>query len=131
MEPGVTPQSGGERSTSEPAATVTSKAGRGKWVPGVYIADSQKNAAVRHVDEPASTIRFGHDPGSARFTYQAPGEIEPGRNDSVRVTVAQAAAFQSFPADHPWQGPKTKQFEQLGNAVPPLLAEAVLRQVAF
>ena len=44
-----------------------------------------------------------------------------------RVTVAEAAALQGFPADFPFQGSKTSQFRQVGNAVNPAVAAAVLR----
>ncbi len=51
----------------------------------------------------------------------------PGRSEgAVRVTVAQAAALQGFPADYPWQGSRSRQFQQVGNAIPPPLARRVI-----
>lgn len=43
------------------------------------------------------------------------------RNDGLRITVSEAATLQTFPDDWPWQGGKTSQYTQVGNAVPPLL----------
>jgi DNA (cytosine-5)-methyltransferase 1 len=64
----------------------------------------------------------------------------PGRNDpnvsgsqygknARRVTIEEAGVLQGFPARFPWQGTKTSQFRQVGNAVNPDIAEAVLRSV--
>ncbi len=51
---------------------------------------------------------------------------------TVRVSVAEAAALQSFPPGYPWEaaGTKTAAFRCVGNAVPPLLAWHVLREAA-
>lgn len=49
-----------------------------------------------------------------------------GRRDTIRLSVQDAAALQSFPADHAWRGSRTKQLEQIGNAVPCLLAQHVV-----
>lgn len=46
-----------------------------------------------------------------------------------RLTAAEAARLQDFPAGHPWQGSPTAQYLQIGNAVPPRLAEVVGRAV--
>jgi len=45
------------------------------------------------------------------------------------VSQEELSILQGFPADHPWQGNKTERCRQIGNAVPPALAAAVLSAV--
>ena len=48
---------------------------------------------------------------------------------SVNITVQEAAILQSYPADFRFAGRKGMQGLQVGNAVPPMLAQAVLEEL--
>ena len=54
------------------------------------------------------------------------GKPRAGRVPGARrITVAESAALQTFPHDARFAGPRSAQYTLVGNAVPPLLAEAI------
>src|SRR5690606_37139776 len=100
-----------ERQSHEPAITITGRADLCAWVqqrPATTVCATDRIAPTGHRDRSPN------------------GESQFASPETVRITQAEAAVLQSFPADYPWQGTKTKQFEQIGNAVPPLLAAHIV-----
>jgi len=69
-------------------------------------------------DKPAPTVTARGDDKGGVVVLHHPGNHR-------RMTVHELAAVQSFPDDFVFAGTKTAAYRQIGNAVPPKLAEAL------
>lgn len=92
--------------------------GNYKDLPEKYINSRHFHVAWTRFNsqEPAPTIDTGH-----RHHFHYKWNRVP--------TVRENARLQSFPDNFIFLGNKTQQFRQVGNAVPPLLAQAIAREL--
>ena len=88
----------------------------------LYHNGSGKNAALRDESAAAPTIMFGQRSNAVHWLAGPDDASGP----PVKVPLEEASAFQTYPDDFQWEGTKSKQYLQVGNAVPPLLAQVVL-----
>jgi site-specific DNA-cytosine methylase len=141
--PGATVQSGGSGHTAppyyvrteclgssssssvEPAPTIGTKVNT-----YLHATDPGPRRSGDILTRPAPCLTIG-DHASSRNVISASAKTraEYDRAGIQRLTVRQCATLQGFPDDYPWQGNKTEQYRQVGNAVVPRMAELLARAV--
>lgn len=95
-----------------------------------YIARYEKASKCArprdmYLDEPSRTVTCRNLAGATGDMLRV--NLKDGRRR--RVTVKEAARLQSFPDWFKFEGTESSAFAQIGNAVPPLLANVIARHI--
>ncbi|MBI5331851.1 MAG: DNA cytosine methyltransferase [Betaproteobacteria bacterium] len=84
-------------------------------------SDHTKRYGRLHPDAICSTVLTKCDPHWGSFFHPTQDRV---------ISVREAARIQSFPDNYQFSGSVTQQYEQIGNAVPPLLGRAIGLEIA-
>lgn len=122
-------------------ATMEKAIARGAWITGnqySQLGRGMKRRQSRHISAPAQTLtsqartwKWADHPATTvaadpRITAREHHKHGEQSKTALTLTRDEAAILQSFPHEFEWRGSKTKQFLQIGNAVPPLMGAAIL-----
>ena len=120
--PFVVDASGKDRTNDLAPTVACSEGGRSGSGSGgqvfVSIGGPKSRSPMTGLDEPVATLVAGRAP-----------ELLSNPTSRRRLTVSECLILQGFPPDYPVTGTKEAQYRQVGNAVPPAFARALIESL--
>ena len=96
----------------------------------------EKNPSLNHskqrVFNNSYVVQFANKPARtiiAHLYKDGNQFIHPDFRQERTITPREAARLQSFPDNFVFEGSRTQQYKQIGNAVPPLMANAIAKKM--
>ena len=110
--------------SDEPSLTVTAVRGGNA---GPWLAQASETPGERGVAWGVRALRMVNEEGACDALDLFGGREDPDFSgvDVRTFTVEERAVLQAFPLEHPFAGSTTSQHRQVGNAVPPPVAESL------